>query len=170
MKKGQIVFIHSSLDGFFNREFMEKEVDSNWFGFIESINENQTNPYNVRWNNGSSLISLSEKHFTVVDNSFKQNVKYVILIKVDKETTNIEERQGGRRFGKEFLLSFSNDVFANLIIHDGKTNHINCAEKFDSFADAENYLKSDNFSNLFDVSLSKVVKSIDSIKIESING
>lgn len=85
---GKDVYITTTCNGFLNRDLLEKELEVSFKGKIIGI-KNAENPYEVRYDNGVSILNLDSEHFEFIEKDksveeIKNNIKYVLLSKKEK--------------------------------------------------------------------------------------
>lgn len=97
-------------------------------------------------------------------NSRNKTLKYAISMKIDKETSTADKKQGKKFINSSHLLTFSDIAFSNLIPIDYK-DVFDYANLFDTEKEALDYLSSPAFEDLYLNIFSSYVSSIDNIEV-----
>lgn len=166
---GKQVYITSSLRGFFNRDEMKKTLNVDFSGVVDEIKPEETNPLYVKFDVSSS-VSLNENHLVLIDEvspeEAEENLKYALIFKVQKEIPAAKV-QGRKMLDTWHVIADTSTVFAFSYPSASEYRELHKELMFSTKEDAETFLQSDRFKEIYEISISKFVNSIKDVYIES---
>lgn len=120
---GKDVYITSTCNGFINRDVLEQELGASFEGKLVGIKDLE-HPYEIRFNNGVSVLNLDTEHFEFIEKDksveeIKKNIRFVLLT---KDRTKL----------------YFNDCSRS---NTEKNRSINKADTFKNYSDAYNYVE-----------------------------